>query len=135
MRAFELRDIRNKAFLTLAEVLAPLPERARASAWEVADFVDTDGKPVFWIGANGDEAIADLANTGRRVSGLELVQRAATTAQIIFGTFRGYEPADAEDPWILLHACDSSFWRCETDDATTQTLLVGAFNDVRVLDT
>lgn len=133
MKAFELRDIKDHVFLTLAEILAALPERAITSSWAVEDFIDVDGEPYFWIGANGDEAIADLANTGIRISGSELVQRAATTAQIIFGTFRGYDPASAAAPWIVLHAYDSSFWRCETDDVPTQRQLVGAFRDVRVL--
>lgn len=134
MKALELRDIKDHIFLTLAEVLAALPARAQASSWEVADYVDANGASYFWVGANGDESLADLAESGKRISGAELTSLAGTSAQVIFGTLRGFDRVDATEPWIVLHAIDSSYWRCETDDITSRNALVSGFEVVRILD-
>jgi hypothetical protein len=131
MKAIELWDLNDHVFLTLADVLAPLPERAFRSTWDVSDFVDPDGEGYFEVGYNGDDIISTLANTGRRTIGSELVLLAKSSSQVIWATFRGYDPGDATEPWIWLHAIDSTFWRCETRDAAIRQALMKSFRDVR----
>ncbi|WP_316359638.1 hypothetical protein [Devosia sp.] len=134
MKAIELWDIKDQVFLRLSDVLAPLPSRARAAAWEIADFVDPEGVAWFDVGHNGDNGISMLANTGRRVTGNELILLAASSSQIIWGTFRGYDPNDSAEPWIRLHAIDSTFWRCETSDIAARQALLKTFHDVRMVE-
>jgi hypothetical protein len=133
MKAVEVWDLRGHLFLTLLEVLAPMPIRARSAAWEVSDFINPDGTAWFEVGYQGDERISALANTRQRVSGSELLSLAASSAQIIWGTFKAYDTDADPVPWIRLHAIDSTFWRCETHDIATRQALMKAFLDVRLV--
>jgi methylmalonyl-CoA/ethylmalonyl-CoA epimerase len=104
VKAIELWDIKDHVFLTLSEVLSPLPKRASMSMWDVSDFVYPDGEEYFDIASNGEDPITPLANTGTRIAGYELASMRHSTPQIIWATFRGYDPGNAAEPWIRLHA-------------------------------
>jgi hypothetical protein len=134
MKAVELWDLKGHQFLTLAEVLAPLPDRAKDATWDVSDFIYPDGMGWFDVGHDGDEGIHKLANTGRKVTGRELISLAALSSQVIWGTFRGYDAGGNPEPWIRLHAIDSTFWRCETRDIATRQALMKTFRDVRMVE-
>jgi hypothetical protein len=131
MKAVELWD-GDRFFLTLADVLGALPSRAQTSLWEVSDYVYPDGKEYFDTGADGDQGIERLANSGKRVAGDDLMIAARSTSQIIWGTFRGFDTPEASVAWIALHAIDSTFWRIETRDITTRQALMKTFKDVRL---
>lgn len=132
MKAIELWDLNGHVFLKLAEVLAPLPSRALNAMWEVSDFVDPEGVGYFDVGYDGDDSISMLANTGRRTIGSELAALALSSSQIVWGTFRGFDPGNSPEPWICVHAIDSTFWRCETRDIASRQALMKAFRDVRL---
>ena len=132
MKALELWDLKDHRFLSLSEVLAPLPGRAVGSYWDITGFIGPDGAPYFEVGYDGDEGISRLADTGTRVSGRNLVQLAGSSSQVIWATLSGYDSREAIQPWIALHAVDSTFWRCETRDIGTRQALMKAFNDVRL---
>jgi hypothetical protein len=134
MKAIELWDLDPRAFLTLKRVLAALPQRALASRWEVVDFVYPNGEAYFEVASAGDDHLSLLANTGRSISGDELVAIASSSPQVIWGTFRGFDRSEGGESWIVLHAVDSTFWRCETSDITTRQSLMKAFKDVRMRD-
>ncbi|MDC9823933.1 hypothetical protein PRN20_09315 [Devosia sp. ZB163] len=132
MKAIELWDCDRQGFLALKQVLAALPERAVTSRWEMVDFVYPNGEAHFDVASAGDDHLSRLANTGKSISSKELVAIATSSPQVIWGTFRGFDRSDSKEPWILLHAVDSTFWRCETRDIATRQKLMKTFRDVRL---
>lgn len=131
MKAIELWDTKDHVFLALREVLAPIAADCETSTWEVASYVDPDGETFFWLGGDGHDNFEELADTGKRLAGQEFLAMAQLTSQVIWGIFRGYGP-DADAPWIMLQAIDSTFWRCETKNIRTRRALMRAFKDVRL---
>lgn len=133
MKAIEVWDLTdNGVFMTLEQMLAPLPPRGRRSVWTVGDYVYPDGSEYFEVASMGDDHISRLANTGARIVGEELASLAKINPQMIWATFRAYEPAEAAKPWFVLHAIDSTFWRCETADIAARQSLIKRFKDVRL---
>lgn len=133
MKAIEVWDLRGPFFLTLEEVFSALSMRARGSLWEVSDFLYPGGEEPFFVGGDGDNRIGLLANTEQRIGGAELARLAKTTSQVIWGTFRGYED-DGSEPWIAVHAIDSTYWRIETGEIATRQKVMKSFRDVRLSD-
>ena len=132
MRVIEIRDYTDHLFLTLAQVLEALPERARRSSWMVSSYTYTDGESYFWLGGDGTDELDAIADSGRRLTGEAFAALAQATSQVIWGSFAGYDEGEPA-PWIRLHAIDSTFWRCETDDVAVQQALVSSFKDVGVV--
>ena len=132
MKAIEIWDVSDHRFRTLTEILSPLPSRIVTSAWEVSDFFHPDGAEAVLLGRGGHDQRDRLANTGTRVAGAELVEMARRSSQVIWGTFLGYDPVESDEPWIALHAIDSTFWRVETRDIATRQALMRTFTDVRL---
>lgn len=131
MKAIELWDSQKNIFLTLREVLAPIAADCSTSNWEISSHVDPTGENFFWLGGDGDDAFDAIADTGRRLPGPEFLALAERTSQVIWGVFRGYDEG-AENPWIVLQAIDSSFWRCDTRDIQTRQALMRTFKGVRL---
>ena len=138
MNAIELWDRpRAHIFLTLAEVLAPLPSRASRSQWSVSDFVYEGRRgrqEIFEVASDEDDELTRLYNRHERVIGSRLVAISKSSPQVIWATFFGYDPPDAAEPWISLHAIDSTFWRYETSDVATRQALIKSFKDVRLVN-
>ena len=133
MKALDVYDLRGHVFLSFAEIFTALPSRALLSAWQVAEFIEGE-ESLLWVGQNdGEDGITPLLNAGR-VSGKEMARIAAEAPQVIWGSFLGFDPRDAAEPWITLHAIDSSFWRCETRDIATRQALMKSFKDVRLVE-
>jgi hypothetical protein len=130
VRVIEIWDVAEHIFPTLEQVLIALPERARRSTWTVSSYLDTDGESLFWLGGGGSDELDRMADGDRQLSGGELMELARSTSQVIWGTFEGWD-AGAAEPWIRLHAMDSTFWRCETDDIAARQALMARFSDVR----
>ena len=131
MKTIELWDIRDHVFLNLKEVLDPLLERARRSMWDVSGFADEGG--LFEVASiDGHDELSLLADTRQRILGSRLLEIAAATPQVIWATFRGFDPGDGTEPWIRLHAIDSTYWRCESRDIAARKALMTAFQDVRL---
>lgn len=132
MRLTEILDVADHVFPTLEDVLKALPERARRSSWTVSSYAYTDGESYFWLGGGGADELDAIADSGRRVTAEAFAALAQATSQVIWGSFAGYDEREPA-PWIRLHAIDSTFWRCETDDVAVQQALVSSFKDVRVV--
>ena len=132
MRVVEIRDVADHVFPTLDEVLKALPERARRSTWTVSSYIDTDGESYFWLGGGGTDELDAIADSGRQLTGETFAALAQATSQVIWGSFAGYDEGEPA-PWIRLHAIDSTFWRCETNDVAAQQALMLRFNDVRAV--
>lgn len=125
-------DNDGHAYPTLARVLDVLPVRARTTEWQLAEYVEQDGSPEFWvIEPEGHDTINQAFETKRRMSHSELVDAAGDVIQVIWGSFRGYDSQSSNDPWIVVSGVDSSFWEVLTDDLETRRLVGTNFNDVR----
>ena len=98
----------------LAEVLEALGTRAAQSYWR-AEHLDCFG--------DGYAEFVALCEAGALIPGAQLRRLADTIVQVIDGDFTGTEP-EAEGPWIIVKAVDSSWWEVWTDDA-------GAFASLR----
>ncbi|MEO8881992.1 MAG: hypothetical protein ABI377_01010 [Devosia sp.] len=133
MKAIEIWDLRGQVFMTLGDILAPLPQRVLRSAWTVSDYVTPkNGEEYFEVHSTGDDRISRVANTEERLSGDALASIAKAAPGVVWATFRAYDPSDAPIPWIVLHAIDSTFWRCETRDIPSRQALMKSFKDVRL---
>lgn len=130
MKAVEIWDKRHGLFMQLDDILSSLPDRVMRSTWTLSDYLTPElGEEYLEV---QNDRLEHIANTGMRVSGDDLMSVAKAGPGVIWATFRGYEPINAESHWIALHAIDSTFWRCETADIGSRQALMRTFKDVRL---
>ncbi|MBI3018377.1 MAG: hypothetical protein HYY61_00560 [Deltaproteobacteria bacterium] len=92
--------------MKLIDILDLLGPRAGTLKWEISDIES--------IGSTSGE-LYKLSTQGDRVSCPYFLRLAKNTIQVIDGEFRGYED-DREEPWIVIHAIDSSAYDVEVND-------------------
>lgn len=115
-------------FLDLASILQVIAPLAPETHWLLRDFADGDGE---WFEFADDEWTQGAYLKARLVPTVELVKAAATMPQAIWAQFAGFRAPEADEPWIVLSALDSSFWRIETDDPAILSMVRTRFSDVR----
>ena len=118
-----IRDADERDVLTvdLASILEIVGERALASRWRVAD-VDTTG-------GEAAEQLYRVSDDRLLIPGRTLLELARGVWQIVDGTFEAYDN-DAELPWLIVRAVDSSEWDVLSTDVVVLTELTMAFRDV-----
>lgn len=135
MKVLEIHDMKpsgNFLAVDLRHILDVLGDAASQSFWRVC-------KPEVWnddffVEATGEGAkdLEQLAETGVRIPGLELLEIAHRTHQVIWGLFAGYEMPAAGKPWIFIYAVDSSRYEVHTDSEVALGIIQECFNDVRL---
>lgn len=126
-----MKDIEVWDTNDLRDITAVLTERAKRSVWDVVEYVDPTGEAYFDIAGPQTELFNALVNTGRRISGADFLREALTTPQVIWGTFRAFDNAEADLPWLLLDGVDSTFWRIRTRDIPTRQAMLKAFRQTK----
>jgi hypothetical protein len=132
MEPLNIWDNDGHAYTPLARVLNVLPLRSRTTEWQLAEYVEQDGSPEFWVIEPEDQDTINQAfETTRRLLHGELIDAANEVIQVIWASFRGYDSQSGNDPWIVLSGVDSTFWEVLTDDLETRRLVSVNFKDVR----
>ena len=116
-------------FLELDSILQVISPLSQDTHWQLHDFVDEEGNA--WFEFADDEWTQRAYLRDRLVPTAELVSAAATMPQAIWAQFAGFRAMKTSEPWIVLSAIDSSFWRIETDDFAVLRMVRTNFADVR----
>jgi hypothetical protein len=104
----------------LIDILRALGERAQHSVWR-AEQVDCFGEAYREVMA--------LVESGDPIPGERLSILAERLTQVIDGTFIGTD-ADSGEPWVVVHAIDSTFWEVWTDDPQARAGLAKQFRAI-----
>lgn len=135
MKHLDIRDRSQRStsgvFLFLPEILPALTDRSRASEWEVGDFVEADGKLFFETTSLGHDPVQEAAKRHARFSFADLEAMGKSVEQVIWASFKAFDPG-ASEPWLVLSAVDSFFWRVDTSDLPTRQAILARFKDVRI---
>jgi hypothetical protein len=131
MKDLEVWGSEGNAYPAMGVMVAALPERARASVWDVINFVYPNGDDFFEIAGESTEPFYQLLNTGERIAGERFFEIAEKTPQIIWATFRAFDSTGAVTSWLELDGIDSTFWRIRTTDLATRQAVIRTFKDVR----
>jgi hypothetical protein len=132
MKHLDIWDRRGpNVFLSLSDIVPLLNARSRASIWEVDDFIEPDGERYFETVADGHDLVREAAATHARFTFTDLEQMGGCIRQIIWGRFKAFNDG-SDQPWLILSAVDSTFWRVETADLPTRQLMLKHFKDVRM---
>jgi hypothetical protein len=110
----------------LAELLACIGERARASRWSCSV-----GECIARDDARFDLERAYGAPAG--VSGTELFALASETLQIVDGVFEAFRAGERQ-PWLKLEAIDSTYWEVFAAKADDLALLRDRFSEVESIE-
>lgn len=123
MTGIRIKDLTDGRYLAfdLREVLMALGPRAEKSQW-LCDVEEC-------ISIEGVEYLEEKYNTGRPISGVTMIELAALTRQIIDGVFQAFD-TNADQPWVIVEAIDSSYWEVRTDDQAALKSLRDKFHDV-----
>lgn len=122
MKAVMIRDMEPQGrFLAvdLRHVLSAFGQRALASEWRVRD-----------VWATGD-ATPELESLDEQqvIRGVRLAQLAQNVVQIIDGVFSAYELGSAS-PWVIVEACDSSYYAVHSVEPSVLDQIRQAFHEV-----
>ena len=90
-----------------------------------------DGERYFETVADGHDLVREAAATHARFTFTDLEQMGRCIRQIIWGRFKAFNDG-SDQPWLILSAVDSTFWRVETADLPTRQLMLKHFKDVRM---
>jgi hypothetical protein len=93
--------------IPLVELLELLGERGRHSTWRLRGLEVSPSESA--------ERWHSLSNTGRAVSGNELVALAREEAQLIDGELEGWQ-GEGQRPWVVIRAIDSTSWDLLCED-------------------
>lgn len=134
MKVLQIHDeSRNRVLaFDIKDVLAALGTLAASSQWKVARAEHFEGEEYFEATGEGGTELESLAQSGSRISGLELQDIANRTRQVIWGIFAGYKSSDEASPWIVIYAFDSSWYEVHTDSDNALDLILKNFLVVRV---
>ena len=125
----DLEKQRTLLAVDLRHVLDLLGTRAARSLWEVGGVAREDEALVV-AGEEAADRLEALAQSSGRISGKLLARLAHSVYQVIWGEFRAYD-AQAESPWVIVRAIDSTWYEVETDDEQVLARIRSAFKDVR----
>jgi hypothetical protein len=112
--AFDLRDI-----------LTALGPRVGKSQWR-CDVEEC-------ISIEGIEYLEEKYNVSTPIPGKTLIELANITRRMIDGTFQAFD-SNADLPWVIIEAIDSSYWEVRTDDQAALESLRKKFHDIEPLD-
>jgi hypothetical protein len=126
MLGVTIRDMKQTelgGFLSfdLVDIFSAIGDVAIVSTWKCRN--------VECVGQNA-ERLYELAETGKKVSGLELSEIANGISLTIDGQFEAYRAGEVE-PWILIDAVDSSWFDVFSRDASVLERVRCHFRDVR----
>ena len=129
MRGVIIRDgttageIESGLQFDLADVLAALGERVAISRWRARGlwYTSRDEKDI--------EPLERLAD-GAILEGQELLACLPRVQQIIDGEFQA-RIAEAEEPWVIARAVDSSWWEILSDDPAVLAAMRARFRAVQ----
>ena len=120
-------------FHFLRDLIESAPKRMRGSFWRVDAFREPSGDYEFDVTGNRlGERLEHLKRSGERFGFEALLSLAEEDGQIIWASFFGYDAPDADDPWIVMSAVDSSFWRFDTNDVSVRNWVRSTFSNVRI---
>lgn len=115
------RDPNGVLTLDLRDILRLIGPEAETAEWHVSDVEALDGEAAREL-----EAVADRK---LKISGNELVRLSMEVGQIINGCFQAYRN-QANKPWIVIRAVDSSAFDVQTDDRALVEQIRGQFKNV-----
>jgi hypothetical protein len=122
MCGVEIHDMHPRGYLSfdLKDILRSLHDEVVQRVWKV-DSVESTG--------DATRRLEYLSESGDTISGLELIDLAEHTNQVIWGTFRGDE-LGASSSKLTIKAIDSTLWEVFGDTASLRKLQA-SFQDVR----
>ncbi|MEN3929598.1 hypothetical protein WJT86_00815 [Microvirga sp. W0021] len=127
MKYFQISDKNNHCLsFDLKELLEVLSDHGLEADWIVSD-ADEE----LDIMGNSRIEFDQLALTGTRIKGVQLMELAQNTTQVIWGQFTSFLPIFPKRPWVILKAFDSSFWEVATSDSNVINALKGRFEDIK----
>jgi hypothetical protein len=127
--ALEIWD-KSGVFLNLKDILAVMPSRALKSKWTVSPCLNGDEEMIDVL-TKDENVLEEFAASGERMTFLRLQAVAESVDQVIWGVFKGFDGAGGVEPWIVITAFDSSYWRVDTQDKVVRRRIEGSFQDVR----
>jgi len=115
MKRLAIFDKSGNAVIDLKRILNVIAPLAPDSTWRIGDYVEDDGSR--WLEFADDGSMERrFADASLGLTTHDLVVLAETMPQAIWASFAGFHLVQPAEPWILLSAIDSHFWRVETDD-------------------
>jgi hypothetical protein len=118
-----IHDSKNNLLsFDLIDILNTVGEKTARSRWRISD-----------VEASGNSALRllELCDKKIEISGVELIGIASDLVQVISGRFEAY--LDAEEPWLIVRAVDSSEYDVESDDPSVFKKLRQRFSEITVM--
>jgi hypothetical protein len=109
----------------LRDLLRVLPPRSLEATWTVR-------RPEGWdfeATGSGGSALEQLAERSGQLAGKDLLSLADDTLQVSWGDFHAVLPSAPDRDWVVIRACDSSFFEVVTEDQDALARLRARFGD------
>lgn len=119
VRIHDLDPNRDALSVDLRHLILLLGERAISSCWRVRD---------VWATGDATEELEAL-DESMVLSGAQLLSLSQKVVQIIDGVFSAFD-SDLPSPWVVVEACDSTFFAVHSDDDSVIALIRNSFENV-----
>ena len=127
MKAIRIRDlVPGKGYLAvdLLNTLALLENHLGPLEWVASD---------VWATGERSQELEALAEKGARIKSEQLLVLAKAVNQVIDGEFKGYL-ADAEKPWVIVRAVDSSWYELHCEDVAVIEQAKQRFKETKAIE-
>jgi hypothetical protein len=133
MATLWIHDLEDRSLaFDLIDLLNLLAPKSRTARWVVSTVKSIDPNEE-WFEAQGEagEILGNFSDVNAEISGVELIELARKSHQVIWGEFSGLADPRSQDIWIVIRAMDSSFYEVVTDDIEAIQKIQFHFRDVR----
>lgn len=134
MSTVRIGDLRDGVLaFDLRDILVSLAPRSLEALRTVSSVRGADaGDAWFETTSDSSARLEELQQSGRAISGVELLDLARSAVQVIWGEFAAtFQGA----PWIGIRAVDSTFFEITTEDEVAVDAVRAAFENVCLVGT
>jgi hypothetical protein len=119
VRIHDLQPDRRVLAVDLRHVISVLGDRALSSVWRVRD---------VWATGEATNELEALDESAA-ISGRDLLALSQRVVQIIDGVFSAFD-SDSPSSWVVVEACDSSFYAVHSDEDSVLAAVRNHFHRV-----